>query len=86
MKGAIQVGDSVRLTGAFLRNTGQQRGAEGRKVWKVRALDGRFVIVDEEFPADVLARLWPDIPKGHPEFESIRFRRIVVANLQRVAS
>lgn len=46
-------GDKVRLTGRFLRNTGQLKGGEGRKVWTVvecacgLCSRGGFVAVDE---------------------------------------
>jgi hypothetical protein len=47
------IGARVRLTGAFLRSTGQIAGDEGQKVWRVLACacvlcaGGRFVAVDE---------------------------------------
>jgi len=50
----MKPGDAVRLTGEFLRNTGQAaRGEEGRKRWTVVACNcglcklGGFVAVDE---------------------------------------
>lgn len=81
---AIKVGDRVKLTGAFLRNTGQTVSNEGSRVWTARAIDGRFVITDEQYPASYLATMWPDIPAGHPDHDSIKFRRIADSNLQPV--
>lgn len=52
----IRVGDVVKLTGKFLRNTGQMRGGEGSKRWTVVAcacglcVKGDFVAVDEPSP------------------------------------
>lgn len=50
----IKIGDRVRLSAAFLRNTGQGRGGEGRKVWAVVACPdcglcnkGDYVAVNE---------------------------------------
>jgi hypothetical protein len=48
------IGARIRLTGAFLRNTGQIAGGEGGRVWRRVACDcglcqsGRFVAVDEK--------------------------------------
>jgi hypothetical protein len=50
----IPVGARVRLTGRFLRNTGQIAGGEGNRVWKVvpcqcdLCAGKRFVAVDEK--------------------------------------
>ena len=47
------VGSRVRLTGAFLRSTGQYTGPEPQSVWTVQECscglcrDGRFVATDE---------------------------------------
>ncbi len=49
----LQVGDKVKFTGKFLRNTGQQLGREGQSVWTIIACDcglckgGRFIATDE---------------------------------------
>jgi len=49
----LQPGDKVKLTGKFLRNTGQMTGGEGLSRWIVQACscglckDGRFVAVNE---------------------------------------
>lgn len=50
---AVKPGDKIRLTGKFLKNTGQRTGREGRKSWIVVACDcdlcatGGFVYTDE---------------------------------------
>jgi hypothetical protein len=77
---AIQPGDVVKLTGTFLKNTGQRKGSEGAKKWTVRACDcplcsrGEFVSTDEKlssgwFTAEELAAdpslLWRHINKGN---------------------
>jgi len=65
-------GERVRLTGDFLRNTGQQAGGEGFSVWTVRPCPcplcktGRFVATNERSYDD------PD----HP-------RHIAAGNLER---
>ena len=45
----FSVGDTVRLTGAFLRSTGQYAGSEGLARWTVQAVskDGRIVTTNE---------------------------------------
>jgi hypothetical protein len=54
----IPAGARVRMTGEFLRNTGQIAGGEGQRVWKVRSCDcmlcagGRFVAVNERSAYD----------------------------------
>ena len=69
----LVTGDRVRLTGAFLRNTGQLAGGEGSSRWTVTACgcglcrDGRFVTVDQASHDD------PSQP-----------RHILAANLERV--
>lgn len=69
--------DRVRLTGKFLRSTGQHASREGRRVWTVQehpgcslCSAGRFVAVDEP---DLFAESGGDMP-----------RHIASANLQRV--
>ncbi len=81
----FSVGDRVRLTGAFLRSTGQIAGGEGQSVWTVQPCrcglcsDGRFILTDQEkhdyreiFTAEELAR------EPH-----LKFRHINASNLQR---
>jgi hypothetical protein len=79
------VGDEVRLTGAFLKSTGQQTGVEGRLTWIVQACpcrlcaDGRFVLTDQPreddgmFTAEEIAR------EPH-----LQYRHINAGNLVRV--
>ena len=74
------VGTKVRLTGAFLKFTGQQAGREGSKVFTVKGGSGDFVIVDEE--ADT-AWFTPDEMAADP---SLKWRRINKANLQIVGA
>lgn len=54
----VPVGARVKLTGVFLKNTGQRVGGEGEARWTVVACDcsmcagGRFVALDE-YPIEV---------------------------------
>lgn len=70
MKPKFQKGDRVKLTGKFLKNTGQVTGPEGSKTWTVLGFWGegdRFALVDE-----------PGLDGGQ--------RSIVVANLYKVGT
>ena len=77
LKALPPVGAKVRLTGTFLKNTGQHRGGEGASRWTVVGHSGgSFVIVDEEadqsyFTAAELAAdpslKWRRINKGNLE-------------------
>ena len=74
-------GARVRLTGIYLKNTGQQRGGEGASVWTVLGSSGRdFVVVNE--PADT-SYFTPAEMAADP---SLRWRRINKANLQIVGA
>jgi hypothetical protein len=74
-------GARVRLTGTFLKNTGQQRGGEGSKVWTVLGHSGdSFVIVDEEADTSYFT---PEEIAADP---SLKWRRINKANLQVVGA
>lgn len=72
----IPAGARVRMTGEFLRNTGQIAGGEGQRVWTVRKCkcelcsSGRFVSVDER---SICA--WEDEGKIH-------WRHIAIGNLE----
>lgn len=80
----FQVGDRVRLTGAFLRNTGQTAGGEGQARWTVQACkcslcaDGRFILTDQPrqddgmFTAEEIAR------EPH-----LQFRHVNASNAER---
>lgn len=78
------VGDRVRLTGAFLRSTGQFAGGEGQSVWTVTACpcslcaDGRFVLTNEPRQDD--GTFTPEEIAREPH---LKFRHINAANLQR---
>lgn len=74
-KKTVVVGSTVRLTGKFLRSTGQQVGGEGTKRWQVLGIHGSLAEVnepsayqftDEEYEAD----------------PSLKNRRIHVGNLE----
>ena len=75
MKTAPIVGSLVRLTGRFLRSTGQSAGDDGRKVWTVQACpcalcrSGRFVATNE--------------PAAFPEPGEPTARHVAVFNLER---
>jgi hypothetical protein len=65
-------GDRVRLTGEFLRNTGQIAGGEGQSRWTVLAhdgcrlcSDGQFVQVDQRSEDD--PERWRHIHAGNLE-------------------
>ena len=74
-------GARVRLTGIYLKNTGQQRGGEGASVWTVLGSSGRdFVVVNE--PADT-SYFTPAEMAADP---SLKWRRINKANLQIVGA
>ena len=81
-KKAIQVGDRVKLTSKFLRNTGQYTGTAGNSVWTVTGLchDGRWAIMDE--PAEYSVGYYTDAELV--EDPTLRFRRIAVGNLMLV--
>lgn len=72
-------GDTVRLTSAFLRSTGQQAGGEGQSGWTVRSVskDGRVIVTDQkrqsmdDFTAEDISRQ-PDLI----------YRRILACNLE----
>lgn len=75
----IRPGDRVRLTAAFLINTGQRVSNEGAKVWTVQAVQGDFVVTDEAGGFDsywTLEELAAD--------PLLRFRRIHAGNLVQV--
>lgn len=79
----LKPGDRVRLSGKFLRSTGQSVGGEGQKIWTVKALSGGFVVVDEE--------LGPYDLKWFTEAELaadplLRFRHFAPGNLVRVGT
>ena len=84
----IAVGAVVRLTGRFLRNTGQIAGSEGASRWKIVACECRLcrpsgdgfrcVAVDEPHEAQRDPRGYEDIPAD----ERPKWRHINAANLE----
>lgn len=53
----FKIGDKVKLTGKFLKNTGQVTGGEGQSTWTVTGFWGGeggmdFVITDESSDLD----------------------------------
>lgn len=86
LKSPPKPGTRVRLTGAFLKSTGQQVGPEGRKVWTVQACDcslctgGRFALTDERLSDEYRAEMWGDLP----EEQRPRFRHVAIFNLENV--
>ena len=74
------VGSRVRLTGSFLKSTGQQRGREGASVWTVVGNTPSFVIVNE--PADT-SYFTPAEMAADP---SLKWRRINKGNLEIVGA
>ena len=77
-------GTKVRLTGIFLRNTGQRVGGEGPQRWLTVACDcpscksGDFVAVNEPHLCQTDPRGYEDIP---PE-ERPKWRHFNAANLE----
>ncbi len=72
---AFEVGSRVKLTGKFLRSTGQGRSSEARSVWTVTGFSGPWAITNE--PTDTR---WftPEELAADP---TLAFRRIALANL-----
>lgn len=79
----FKAGDRVRLTGAFLRSTGQFAGGEGQRKWSVLAVDAKpwsvFVVTDEKKHKDELAFFSAEELEKDP---TLQYRRINAANLQ----
>jgi hypothetical protein len=73
-------GAKVRLTGHYLKSTGQQRGSEGASRWTVLGTSGNFVIVDE--PADTRYFTSEEIAAD----PSLKWRRIHRGNLEIVGA
>lgn len=81
----IKKGDTVRMTGKFLRNTGQVASREGKKRWKVLRIDehpsnrrGAMAVVDEKVEDDYFTA---EELKADP---SLKYRRILLVNLEKV--
>jgi hypothetical protein len=79
------VGDLVRLTGSFLRSTGQYTGPDAHAKWTVQdhqgcrlCADGRFVLTNEPRQADDMfsaAEMAAD--------PTLAFRHVNASNLER---
>lgn len=86
MKKVPPVGTKVRLTGYFLKCTGQQRGSEGVSRWTVTACtcglcaSGRFVATDE--PKDTSV----GYEDQTPEWRANAKRHIAIGNLEIVGA
>ncbi len=82
LKAPPPIGAKVRLTGSFLKSTGQQRGGEGASVWTVVGNSGSFVLVNEPHSEEYRKQMWGDLP----EAERPKWRAINRANLQIVGA
>jgi hypothetical protein len=78
------VGDKVRLTGDFLRSTGQFAGGDGMAVWTVQACpcslcrEGRFILTDELRQDDGVFTSADIRREPH-----LQFRHVNAANVQK---
>ena len=77
----IQVGDTVRLTAAFLRATGQYTGPEPFARWRVLQVNGSMVTTNEPRPDDGM--FTPEELAADP---MLQYRHVNVANLERCRS
>lgn len=80
----FNAGDRVRLTGAFLRSTGQIRGGEGHSRWIVQAHPGCRLCAD----GFVLTDQPRSTPEDFTEAEYaadplLKFRHINASNLEK---
>lgn len=66
----FKVGDRVRLTGKFCRNTGQYTGSDANGSWTIIALCDPFVQVDQD-----ISDLYPNEPE-------MKYRRFHPNNLE----
>jgi hypothetical protein len=79
-------GTTVRLTGKFLRSTGQIAGGDGSKRWCIVACDcvlcsdGCYAAVDEPHLCQSDPRGWED----RPAEERPKWRHFNIANLENV--
>ena len=78
-------GDLVRLTGAFLRNTGQIAGDEGHKRWTIQAHPGCRLCADGFVLTDELRGSLEDFTaEEYAADPLLRYRHVNAANLERV--
>lgn len=82
---SFAVGDRVRLTGAFLRSTGQIAGGEGRNVWTVQAHPGCRMCAGGDFVLTNQERSTPEefTPEEYAADPLLKYRHLNAANLQR---
>lgn len=53
LEDSVPVGARVKLTGVFLKNTGQVVGGEGAKVWTVISQPNPRLVLVDEYPIEV---------------------------------
>ena len=83
MKHKLHVGDRVKLTGKFLKNTGQTLGHAGMDTWIIMGFwgsDDRMVYVNE--PIDPNNPLYADLSDA----DRPKWRTIAAGNLYKVGS
>ena len=74
----LQVGDRVKFTGQFLRNTGQFYGSEGMSEWVVAKCDcdlcstGRFVATNQNADTFEPLRIGQESPMRHINAGNLR--------------
>jgi hypothetical protein len=74
-------GTPVRLTGKYLKSTGQHRGREGASRWSiVGPVPGmpHHVYVNEKFDDEYRKAMWGDLP----EEQRPKYRAIALGNLE----
>jgi hypothetical protein len=76
----LKIGDRVRLTGKFLKSTGQQTGSAGLDKWTIVGFwsDGRMALVNEPIDQSGYMDLPPD--------QRPKWRSIAVGNLQKIGT
>jgi hypothetical protein len=74
----LAIGDRVRLTAKFLRNTGQYTGREPFMVWTITGFSNgdRWAITDEPTDTSIYT------PEELRDDSTLAYRRIAVGNLQ----
>ena len=77
---ALKIGDRVKLTGKFLKSTGQQTGREGATVFTVVGFDGNWAVVDQKLEGSYFTDA--EIAAN----PSLAFRRIALGNLFKVGT
>lgn len=84
--GRAAPGDRVRLTGYYLRATGQMKSDDGRKRWTVLECScglckgGEHVAVDEPHDDEYRRLIWGDLP----EAQRPKWRHVSLASLERI--